>query len=517
MKTLKTILALLLALILALSLAACGGSGPGKSKKDDGPYEEDGSGGEDEDGGRSRREAYGLYIKDGEIYCSGLSKGDAWQVTRRFYEDAGNSDLASASFSYTTVMSRDGGTLFFPDKIDGGGYTLYCRDMSGEEDAVKIDSDITLYTVNDDASLVTYLKTGSLYRYDVGRDEKEKLDSDVYSLYVSGDGRKLLYRDGDATLYQLDYGRDREKLDSGVDNIWAVSGDCETIVYQKDNALYLMRDGGEKLRIASEVSNTIRAYDTGEAYFVKEDGGVSTLYYFDGEMSEAVTDEFRDYWTNNFYPAYDTAMLAYQDDGGEYWLAVGVEPMELGAGNPEPISFTFSEDGESFWYVDEPYNGEGELYQITVSDGRAEKAVLADEDVYISIGHASGRLVYFKDVSGSEGELYVDGEYVDDDVYLYNLQWSEDGALLYYEDYSANEGCGTLMQYSGGKVREIADDVYDACYLPDGSVLYLMDYSTGRCYGDLYVYSGGESTKLDEDVVAILPVSSSGHGYGYYW
>lgn len=514
MKHLKAVPALLLALLLALSLAACGGAGSGS-----GSSEKDGSESSGRDGADGR-DGIALYIKDGEVYCSDLSKGGAWQVTGNLCEGAGVSELASCSDSIAlaTILSRDGRTLFFPDKIGDGSSTLYYRRASGKKDAVKIDSDITLYTVSDDAGLVTYLKNGNLYQYDRDRGEKEKLAGDVYGLYVSDDGRKLLYRDGEAALYQLDSGGDREKLDSGVNTIWAVSDDCGTIVYQKDNALYLKRDGEERMKITSEASNVIRAYDTGEAYFVEEDGGVSTLYYFDGEASEAVTDEFRGYWVNNFYPAYDIPMLAYQDAGGEYWIAVGAEPTELGAKNPDPISLTFSGDGESFWYVDEPCNEEGTLYHVPISDGKAGKPEPADEDVCARlIGYASGHLVYFKDVSNDEGVLYVDGEMVDDDVNLYILEWSESGDLLYYADYNAGEGCGELKQYSDGKAVTIADDVFDARYLPDGSVLYLADYNTGKYRGDLYVYSGGSSALLDEDVVALLPISGGKYGYGYYW
>ena len=457
---------------------------------------------------------YGLYLKEGEMYYSKLSKNGAWQVSSDLYDDAGNRELAYASGSISSwiTMSSDGKTLFFPDKL-GGGVTLYYRGTSGKKDAVKIDSDISYYAVNDSASLVTYLKNGNLYQYAMSSDEKNKLAGDVDDFYVSDDGKRILFLDDEDTLYELNSGKDKEKLDSDVTIVRTVSDDCKTIIYQKDDILYLMQDGKERVKIASDVFSVIRAYQTGEAYYTERDDDEITLYYFDGKKSEEVTDEFG----SSFAGSYKTPVLVYRDEDDEFWLAAGLKTTELDA--EDPRGFVFSEDGKSVWYVDEPdKNGEGELYKITISNGTAKKAEKQDDDVYA--GYVSytdgGHLIYFKDVSDYEGELYVDGKKADDDVYFYSIGESDSGALLYFTDYNSNKEYGTLMQYSGGKSAKIADDVAQAYYTPNGSVLYLMDYSTSKYRGDLYVYSGSKSEKLDEDVVAIIPVTDSKYKGGGY-
>lgn len=458
-------------------------------------------------GGGGGGKGYGLYIKEGEIFYSKLSKNGAWQVTSDLYDDADNRDLAyaSSSFSSWITMSRDGKTLFFPDKI-GNGLTLYYRGTSGKKDAVKIDSDLSYYAVNDSASLVTYLKNGNLYQYSMSGDEKNKLAGDVDDFYVSDDGKRILFLDDEDTLYELNSGKDKEKLDSDVTNIRTVSDDCRTIIYQKDDILYLMQDGKERVKIASDVYNVVRTYQTGEAYYTERDDDEITLYYFDGKKSEEVTDEFG----GTFAGSYKTPVLVYRDADDELWLAAGTKITELDA--EKPSGFTFSEDGKSVWYVDEPdKNNEGELYKLTISNGTAKKAEKQDDDVYASyIAYTDGgHLFYFKDVKDGEGELWVDGKKADDDVLIGSLQESESGALLYYTDYSSNKEYGTLKQYSGGKSVKIDDDASHACYTPNGSILYLMDYSASKYRGDLYVYSGSKSEKLDEDVVTIIPIISS--------
>lgn len=98
MKHLKTILALLLALILALSLAACGEekAGTGKSKKDDDESsEKDDRDDEDSRGGK----AYGLYVKDDELYYTDPPK-----------TAPGRSQAISAWASPATLLLRSLGT-----------------------------------------------------------------------------------------------------------------------------------------------------------------------------------------------------------------------------------------------------------------------------------------------------------------------------------------------------------------------------------------------------------------------
>ena len=456
-------------------------------------------------GGGGGGKGYGLYIKDKEIFYSNLSPKGAWQLTSKLSEDASNAALASgrSTISSLVVMSRDGKTLFFPDKLDSG-YTLYWRNTSGKKEATKIDSDITRYAVNDSASLVTYLKNGNLYQYNVSRDDKgNKLAGDVTIFYVSDDGKRIIFRDEDDTLYQIDSGKDKESLDKDVSGIQRVSDDCKTVIYTKDGTLYLKQSGKDKVKISSDVRETIRAYPTGEVYYTEEDDGEVTLYYFNGKDSVEIEEEYE----GSSGSSSETPMLVYRADD-EYWLAVGDKTSALDA--EEPSGFTFSTDGKSVWYVDEPDDGEGELYQVTVSGGTVKKTDKVDDDVYASeIGYASsGHLVYFKDVSNGEGELYVDGKKVDDDVYLGFRRWSESGALLYYVDYSSSKGYGTLKQYSGGKSVKVEDDVVQPTYAPNGSVLYLADYNDSRARGDLYVFSGSKSTKLDEDVAAIIPIST---------
>lgn len=457
-------------------------------------------------GGGGGGKGYGLYIKDKEIFYSGLSPKGAWQLTSKLSEDASNALLAAErdDFGAVIVMSKDGRKIFYPDKIDNG-FTLYWRNTSGKKEGVKIDSDITRFAVNDSASLVTYLKNGNLYQYDVGRNEKGgKLAGDVTGFYVSDDGKRLIFRDQDNTLYEMESGKDKESLDKDVSGIQRVSSDCKTVVYMKDGTLYLKQSGKDKVRISSDVKEVLRAYPTGEVYYTEDDDDEDILCYFDGKDSVELTDEYKEAKGSS----QETPMLVYRIDD-EYWLAVGDKTSELDAETPS--NFVFSKDGKNIWYIEDPDDDEGELVKVTISGGTVKKTETADDDVYTSeLGYtSSGHLYYFKDVSNGSGDLYIDGKKADTDVYVKFRRWSESGAVLYYTDYSTNRGYGTLKQYSGGKAVKVEDDVVQPTYAPNGSILYLADYNDSRARGDLFVFSGSKSTKLDEEVAAIIPFSTA--------
>lgn len=98
----------------------------------------------------------------------------AWQVTSSFFDvnERENLNFTSGSVIMTdyTCMNKDGRYIFFPDRVDRSqmGVDLYYRDIKKTEtEAVKIDSNVYIYEVNDSATIVTYCKgeESSLYQY----------------------------------------------------------------------------------------------------------------------------------------------------------------------------------------------------------------------------------------------------------------------------------------------------------------------------------------------------------------
>ena len=110
--------------------------------------------------------------------------------------------------------------------------------------------------------------------------------------------------------------------------------------------------------------------------------------------------------------------------------------------------------------------------------------------------------------SDSTGDMYINGEFVDYDVYYSSLKYNSDAGkfITYMIDYNDDRESGTLMAWENGKKEKIRDDVYYKYYIYDnGSIVYLYDYSLNRASGELYSWKNGRSNKLDSEVSLIIP------------
>ena len=187
---------------------------------------------------------------------------------------------------------------------------------------------------------------------------------------------------------------------------------------------------------------------------------------------------------------------------------------------PDATSFTFSRDGSTIYYLNDlSDNGdEGDLYQITVTDGKIGRAELFDSDVSTRYMYfmSDGKFAYFKDVDNSKGDFYIDKEQIDYDVRLAAATYLKD-AVLYYTDWDSDRGYGTLKMYNNGEKTKIADDVHSFIITNGDNILYLNDYSSNSCKGTLYSYNKGKPEKLDDDVMALISVSGTGVKGGYYY
>lgn len=141
----KRVFSLLLVFIMMLSLCACSGTQPSTQSESE-----------------KKQANYGLYIKDSELFFTSL-ESDSWQLSKRLVDDESIEDKDFAVQGYTiayyTTVSADGSLVFFPDKISGkdDGCNLYYRKTNdAESDPTKIDSDVTEYTIDSSASIVTY-------------------------------------------------------------------------------------------------------------------------------------------------------------------------------------------------------------------------------------------------------------------------------------------------------------------------------------------------------------------------
>lgn len=226
---------------------------------------------------KTEKPGYFFYIKDEEVLYAETGKKETVQITDHVLDEDefDNSyflTLAEFDFLYLFKRSNDGKLVFFPEKMNSSGYTLYYKKLSGSnQKAEKIASGVEAYSLNTSATLVTYLDANNnLYSYNVKKADRDKIASDISKYRVSEDGKTVYFLNAEGTLYLWKLGKDKEKIDSGVTRVCYSTDDYKTIYYLKDDTFYKKTDGKSKEKIASNVVEVLKVYESGAAYFIKD-------------------------------------------------------------------------------------------------------------------------------------------------------------------------------------------------------------------------------------------------------
>ena len=502
-------------------------------------------------GKKSSGSNYALYMKDKEIYFTNFKKEGAWQLTSRFVNSGStdNEDLADSAngIGSFTYVSENGKYIFFPDKIDtySDGISLYYKELSkpGSE-AVKIDSDITSYTVNKASNLVTYLKgyrSGDLYQYKIGGDSKDKIAGEVEGYEVSDDGKKIVYLNSEGSVYVKYADKDKEKIVGDVRSVEYVTEDLSTIYYIKDDALYKQVEGADKVKIASDVYHVLATYDTGEIYYlVSEDGEVSLMDYVIDDM-KSTDDSITEPETPKYPDAPKSPSRSNFDSTEEYQAAVKEynEATKKYKEEKQRLDNEYNEARQAYRekqsrdqmreslkestlsqtsYVLHYFNGTDDT--VVTDSYTSVKSVALDAAVIAYQAYDPSRVnkVKLSEISrisevrnavsselASSSAMYVAAKNsapvsVESKTEIKGLSLSPDGTAIYYiDDIPEEKNYGDLYRISVsdgtvGKPESFDSDVYSGYFLSNGEYVYYKDYSNGK--GDLYI----NKNKIDYDV-----------------
>ncbi len=448
--------------------------------------------------GGSSKNNYALYIKDSEIYYNDFS-GDPMQVTNRLF-DMSVSGLTNAylesnayEIGYYNRLSADGKILFFVDKIDAtsdssGAYSLFYRYINKpKQEAVKIDSDVLSYVINEKANCVTYLKKGDtenvLYQHDLK--EKEKIDSGVDDYYVSDDGKKIIYTNIEGNLYLKNSGKDKEKLESEVTSIQYIDEKLSTVYFVKEDSLYKKSGTKDKEKIASGVNDVLYMYESGEMYYTKSEAGeVSLLNYVEDDKKDAdaaMTEPTRPSRSNySSTTDYNAAYAAYQTARDEYDAKV----------TRDSLRTTLSE-----------MTMEQQSYTLCYFDGKEEKVITESYVEYSSRAAEERAVIVYK----TYNQTSVSKVKLSEITNVYDVQSMVTAALYSASDYYiAIKEAATLVDTTEGTAFDIDEAGKNVYYIDDisePSTDSISDYST---YGDLYKIeiskTVGKAELFDSDV-----------------
>ena len=484
--------------------------------------------------GGKKENNFALYVKDSEIYFTDLKKNsEAQQLTSNFDPDDEYDNIGFASNTYelglSVYMSEDGKYLFFPDKYDEAdyGFTLYFKEVSDlDEDGIKIDSDIVSYTVNEDATLVTYVKDDgdedNLYQYNIKKDSKEKMASDIDDYKVSADGKKICYITDENDVYLKNGSKDKEKLASEIGSLKYISDDFKTIYYTKEEALYKQVVGGDKEKILSDIYRVLKIYESGEIYYLTtEDEESSLMDYVTDDKKDA--DASFDPYTYPTYPSwwdydtdaeYEAAYAEYEDACAEWDAAYNRISMREALQNR-----TLSTSGYSLYYFD---GKEKVLITDSFSTNSYTIASKAPVIVYTAYNQANFEKIKISEIESiydveslveaalfSSSERYAavknNATLIEQEKEASSFRINSEGTAIYYIDNIADEkNYGDLYRIAVSKKSIEAPEVYDEDVYygygrfinseDDEQFAYFKDYKNGK--GELYI----DKVKIDSDV-----------------
>ena len=552
-----------------------------------------------------------VYVKEGQLqHILASGKDEAHVLTERL-SGKKNADadelmeLAVDELQGKVKLSADGKKLFYPDRFDGRNYSLYCQDLSNtKKDPVKIDSGLSgTYQINDKGTMVTYMKEQKLYQHDLK--EKHKIDSGVSDFCVSDDGSKLLYEKAeeeapaateapaaDAPAEEASAGSgnktpakkaEKKRKYDGLslylktgkgdpveleENIYqyAASDDFSLIYFLIDYDLYMVKNGGEAEKVATDVMSVWAAGKNGCYFTVQKedsiaswdlveddlqnqesehmqgiledrsiDNPVSELHHHDGKEDRLIEKQVRQVVyrsaENNFLSytaiAGDTLptirLSDYEDYNGSFknlvtetldentktYVLQNTKSAELPLEN---IYRMYADDKAQTLWVMTDYDKQDKevtLHEVKLSGGAVKSVEEIDDEVNCNAFVTDGKdYVYWRSVKNGEGELCCNGKEIADDVKTYGVRMDKDsGNVFFMTDYSSKNGDYTLACWNGKKVVEVDDDVFLHESIAGGGVAYMKDYSTSRQEADLHVWTGKDTVKLDEEVLYIIPVS----------
>ncbi len=420
-----------------------------------------------------------FYIKDNRVY---YASGEVLKPTI----------ISSYPFSWENLfylkVSEDGQTLLYPESTDPSkddfSANLIYSDLTADSIRhLKIDSEVNNFTMNQDGSLIYYLKNKELYVYDLI--ESKKLADDVNEFYINKEGNRLVYRTSDCNLFLYNSDGEIKKLDANVYLKFA-SEDLNMIYYFKEDSLYLLKDCKDLLLIDSglrAVSETIISiYEDGSLYYLKPRQLKDTDYVNDDMVAQ---DSSLPEPKRSDYPdhkSYSEATEKYREKGTRdnirERLAISDLPLQ------ETNSLYYYSNGKSTLVSD---------YCTRVWRYSAEQSL---------INHYRGNdqpILAYEQLMPNKTNMSSVTSY--DDIYNYIINYVADTK----EQYVCS-GADVLGKFAKGELYLL---LYD---LKNNKIYYEINYLEHSNRGDLYSVaidgpSVSEGTLYEEKVIMYDPNS----------
>ncbi len=222
---------------------------------------------------------YAIYVKDGEMYFTGLDKIEPKEITSNAVLG-----LTSEEYEYheldsvLTKVSADGKRIIYPDdfvKKDFLEYTIYYREIGekGLGEPVEIGEDIFVYKAGDDFNDLYFIEQDSdrLSHLSMTDKKRENISKNVFDFMSSNDGKRIIYQMENQRAYFKEVGKDREKLADDFIYVAHKTDDLSSFYYIVGDRLFKKESGKEKELVLEGFEQILKIFPSGEIYYTSED------------------------------------------------------------------------------------------------------------------------------------------------------------------------------------------------------------------------------------------------------
>ena len=453
------------------------------------------------------------YLRDNNLFLSDFNEGAGDQFTEHFKDK----NILFSNYKDYVRMSTDGKKIFFVDNFDGTSYKLYYKNTNNiDAKPIKITSDVISYDISDDGALVTYTKDdGVLHQHNLSMQSKA-IDTDVVRFVVSDNGKTILYTkraQGDSAqsydLYMSKSGKAGSKLLSNVTGFRYISDDLSTVYYISNEVLYSLEVGKTPKKIAENVRDVIKVYESGEIYLTKldSDGAVSLFYYNGSKMSDALVKNF--YRTEAV--ASDKAVLIsceYSEEGNSYNVIIKDKSFSV---DYNATGIYMNSKGTEIHFIAD-YNDEtrsATLYNAKIGNDIGNIKKVSD-GVFLGMYIDGDKFIYVKDYTPASvsGTVFVGDVKIGENINYNALKYAKETDTIYYLA-ETNQNIAKLGMFKNSKSKIIAESVLVSSVLTaeTGECIYIADAYKNE--GILYSAFNDKIQQIDHDVTETMLIISN--------
>ena len=487
------------------------------------------------------KDSYLFYIKHEELFSANKQNLKSWQISEYFADsvEVDNQKMKNYAsyFSKHVNISEDKKNIFYLDRLESmNQYSLYHRKANGNKESNKIAKNVTMFDISNKGDCVSYLRgDGALYWHDL--EERKKLASDVTTFYMSEDGKTFLYLTQDGDAYYHIIGEEKQKIDSEMTSFSYVSDDLNTVYYLKTTDLYKKAMGKEPVLLSSDVKQFVKAYETGEIYYLKgADVVVNLQDYLEDDMLEEdaslqnpvmpTAPLLSDYETQEKYQAayaeYTKAMEVYQQTMTKYLYKTERENLRNSGLEGRTVTIPENQlcyfDGKKEQVLAErviSYKNYAEenaaVIYSTYSDSEVRKVKFSEIQSSYNVENMvreafTSSCNFYVSVKGKSSEIKQPGAYIfainaqADCIYILAEKAEEPGEETAVETNNMSRFDLYQIKISGqklGKLKKIDSNVYSIINLMDNNhYVYYKKVDEQKQSGDLYM----DGKKLESDV-----------------